>query len=92
MSEPRKYRSKEAFRKAEAYRHIHHVPHGEHPPSVVWLHGEPHKVRVSHGDPPASNTRLDLIAFLIGGASLALGLYALGWLQPIATWLGGLVP
>lgn len=52
MSEPRHYRNREAYRKAEAYRHIHHVPHGPHPPKTVYIGGR--RTRVSPGaDPPS---------------------------------------
>ena len=80
MSEPRHYRSKESFRRAEAYRHIHHVPHGAHPPKTIYIGGR--KTRVtpdSMGDPPSWLPWVLLIVvvaivllFVLGLASTAL--------------------
>ena len=75
MTEPRHYKSRESYRKAEAYRHIHHVPHGAHPPRTIYIGGR--KTRVSPGptsDPPSW---LLLLLVIIAAVSVLLVLFGM---------------
>lgn len=90
MSEPKRYKSKASYRKAEAWRHIHGTKHGPDPPAWIEIDGKRHKV--TGIKTPPSNTGLDILALGIGVGSLLLGLYALGWFAPIYSAIRGVVP
>jgi len=41
---PLHFKTKEGFRKYEAYKHIHHIPSGKDK-GTIWIAGKVHKVK-----------------------------------------------